>query len=246
MNKALVITDGVQENATVSPKRALLFEWRWVVLVCMLLGVSGGIRYWRDWQFYSLSKENEVPPFALEEIPRALGDWHMPEGSEGTLEPEIGRIAGATDHLIRTYVDEKSGKSAVVMILYGLATVVWPHTPDVCYPANGFKSASPSRDQDVDIRVPNKPMSARFRLQHFVKSKAGQTDYREVYYSFQNAGQWGLDVARNWKTFRYHPGMFKVQVQCQASRSGKIDESSVQDLLGRIVQEIEQRSAAKG
>ena len=67
-----------------------------------------------------------------------------------------------------------------------------------------------------------------------------------VYYSFQNAGQWEPDMAQNWKSFRYHPGMFKVQVQFQASSSGKIDKSSVEELLGRIVQEIEQRSVAKG
>ena len=211
----------------------------------MLLGSSGGIRYWRDWQFQSLLKESEVPPFALGEIPKVLGAWHAIEGSENTLEPEIARIAGASDHLIRTYVDEKSGQTATVMILYGLAYIVWAHTPEVCYPATGFKSVSPSLDKDIDIRVPEKLTSARFRLQHFVKSKAGQTDYREVYYSFQNAGQWGLDMAKNWKSFRYQPGMFKVQVQCQASSTIKINESSVQELLERIVQEIEQRLVPK-
>ena len=75
-----------------------------------------------------------------------------------------------------------------------------------------------------------------------MKSKAGQTDYREVYYSFQNAGRWGLDMAKTWKSFRYHPGMFKVQVQCQSSGTGKVDESSVEELLERIVQEIEKRA----
>ena len=83
----------------------------------------------------------------------------------------------------------------------------------------------------------------QFRLQHFVKSKAGQTDNRGVYYSFQNAGQWGYDMEKHWKSFRYHPGMFKVQVQCQSNMT---DESAVQGLIGRIVQEIELRSAAKG
>ena len=103
-------------------------------------------------------------------------------------------------------------------------TIVWPHTPDVCYPATGFRAVSPSRDKDLEIRVPEMPTPARFRLQHFIKSKAGQTDYREVCYSFRNAGQWGLDMGKNWKSFRYHPGMFKVQVQCQASSTAKIDE----------------------
>ncbi len=246
MNKALVMTDDVQENAPVSSKRSLLFEWRWVVLACILLSFSGGIRYWREWQFHSLSKGSEVAPFALEEIPRALGDWHVLEGSESTLEPEIARIAtGAPDprnSVQRTYVNEKSGESVEVLIIYGLASSVFAHTPDACYPAIGFKSL-PSGDQENDIPVPNNPMSAQFRRQHFLKSKAGQTVYREVYYSFENAGQWRYDMEKHWKAFRFHPGMFKVQVQCQG---GRTDESSVKDLLGRIVQEIEGHSAAKG
>ena len=61
----------------------------------MLLGISGGVRYWRDWQFHSLLKESEAPPFALGEIPKVLGAWHAVEGSDDTLEPEIARIAGA-------------------------------------------------------------------------------------------------------------------------------------------------------
>ena len=113
------------------------------------------------------------------------------------------------------------------------------HTPDVCYPATGFRAVLPSRDKDLEIRIPEKATPAQFRLQHFVKSKAGQTDYREVCYSFRNAGQWAPDMGKNWKSFRYHPGMFKVQVQCQASSSAKIDESAIKELLERIVQEIE-------
>jgi Protein of unknown function (DUF3485) len=247
MNNAFVITDEAQKNTPVPLKRGFLFEWRWVFIIGILLGASGGIRNWRDWRFHSLSKESAISPFSLSEIPNTLGDWHVVEGSESTLEPDIARITGATDHIIRmyNYVGKTSGETAVVMILYGLARDVWPHTPDACYPANGFRSVSPSRGQDIDIGVPEKSTSVRFRVQHFVKAKPGQVDYRVVYYSFQNAGEWGLDKEQNWKSFRYHPGMFKVQIQCQASSSGKIDESSVQELIGRIVYEIEHRSAAK-
>jgi hypothetical protein len=53
-------------------------------------------------------------------------------------------------------------------------------------------------------------------------------------------------MGRNWKSFRYHPGMFKVQVQCQVSSNGKIDENAIQDLLERIVQEIERGLASEG
>ena len=246
MNNAILISNEVRETAAAPSKRARPIEWKRAILICMLLGISGGVRYWRDWQFHSLLKESEAPPFALGEIPKALGAWHAVEGSDDTLEPEIARIAGASDHIIRTYVDERSGQSASVMVLYGLANVVWAHTPDACYPATGFRAVSPSRDKDLEIRIPEKATPAQFRLQHFVKSKAGQTDYREVCYSFRNAGQWAPDMGKNWKSFRYHPGMFKVQVQCQASSSAKIDESAIKELLERIVQEIERGLASEG
>ena len=219
MNNAIIAaTNETRDELPELTKPPAKLEWRWIALICMLLVISGAIRHWRDWQFQSLSRESEMSPFPLNEFPKELGSWRADEGSEATLEPDIARIAGASDYLIRTYVDEKSGESAVVMIIYGLAYRVWPHVPDVCYPANGFKSVSPP--EDMDIQVPGTTNKARFRMQNFVKYKAGQRDYREVYHSLRNAGEWGLDMGRNWKIFRYHPGMFKVQVQCQGSSSG--------------------------
>ncbi len=245
MNNAIIAAKNeTSDELPVLSRPAATFEWRWVALICMLLVISGAIRYWRDWRFQSLSRESEIPLFSLNEIPKELGSWQAEEGSEETLEPDIARIAGASDHLIRTYVDAKSGESAVVMIIYGLAYRVWPHVPDVCYPANGFKSVPPQ--EDIDIQIPGTANQARFRMQSFVKYKAGQRDYREVYHSFRNAGEWGIDMAKNWKIFRYHPGMFKVQVQHQGSSSGQKGENdSVDQLLGLIVREIERRVAEK-
>ena len=40
-------------------------EWTWTLLVCVVLGMSGGIRYLRAWQFQSLDKESEKSPFPL-------------------------------------------------------------------------------------------------------------------------------------------------------------------------------------
>jgi len=218
-------------------------EWTWTLLFCVVLGVSGGIRYLRDWQFQSLNKENEKPPFPLKEFPKTLGDWHEVEGPEITLDPQIARIAGSTDHLIRTYVNGKNGEQVSVMILYGLAYLVWPHTPDACYPAAGFKSVPPLRDVDID--VPETTIKARFREQNFAKYQTGAGIYQQVYYSLRNAGEWGLNLENRWKSFRYNPGMFKVQVQRQVVAVGKAENNSLEELLGKIIQEIEQRLTAK-
>jgi Protein of unknown function (DUF3485) len=218
-------------------------EWMWTLVVCVVLGVSGGLRYLRDWQFQSLNKEKEKPPFPLKEFPKTLGDWREVEGTEITLDPQVARIAGSTDHLTRTYVNEKNGERVSVMILYGLAYLVWPHTPNACYPAAGFKSVPPSRDVEID--VPETTIKARFREQNFAKYQTGAGIYQQVYYSLRNAGEWGLNLESRWKSFRYHPGMFKVQVQRQVVAVGKTENISLEEFLGKIVQEIEQRLAAK-
>src|SRR3954447_6992815 len=88
----------------------LRYEWTWILLAAVFLGISGGYRYWRDWQFQSLSKENERPPFSLKDFPKILGEWREVEGLETKLDPEIARIAGSSDHVIRTYINEKTGE----------------------------------------------------------------------------------------------------------------------------------------
>lgn len=221
-------------------------KWKWMALVCLLLGASGAIRTARDWQFYTRGKENEKLPFPLAEFPKHLGSWRVLEGSERKLEPEIAEIAGAVldGHIERIYIDEKTGQSADVLILYGLALNVWPHSPAICYPVQGFRPVTPLRDQDVSISVPDSSTKARFREQHFSKAIAGQVDYRVVYHSFLNAGHWDYDVQKKWKSFRYHPGMFKVQVQRLTDSGGLADESAFHVLLASIVQEIDHRLQA--
>ena len=198
--------------------------WSQLGLVCLLLAVSGGIRSVRDLKFSGLVKESENPPFPLTEFPKNLGTWHAVEGSESALEPEFALIAGAKESVIREYVDAKTHQKAAVMILYGLASIVWPHCPSACYPAQGFKRVSPLRDREVRISVPESTVSARFLEEHFTKAIAGQVNYRVVYHSFLNAGCWDFDVQKKWKSFRYHPGMFRVQVQRLVDSGSGSDE----------------------
>jgi hypothetical protein len=208
----------------------------------LLVGLSGGLRIWRDRQFQSLSRESEKPPFPLSDFPKALGDWQFVEGSETAMDPEVARIAGSSDHLIQSYRNALTGETVSVMILYGLAYKVWAHTPEVCYPSAGFRSI-PSSSQIASIRSPDGAHQAPFRKQRFIKAKAGNAILYEAYHSFRNAGRWSPEMEKEWKSFRYHPAMFKVQLQRQPSGSGS-DESDAEQLLGRIVLEIERRLSA--
>src|SRR6478752_2231905 len=77
--------------------------WSWMVITCVLLGISGGIRTWRERQFQTIEREGSACPFPLKELPYVMGNWKAIEGSETQLDPEIARIAGSSDHVIRSY-----------------------------------------------------------------------------------------------------------------------------------------------
>jgi hypothetical protein len=248
MENVLIETKASPKDRSVlaNPPHSLpAVRWRWLIVACVLLGISGAFRYWRDWQFESTSRESETPPFHLDEIPKTLGSWHAVEGMDETLEPEVQRIAGATDYISRMYKDEKSGQTALVLVLYGLAQMVHAHTPDVCYPSAGFSLVANS-ESVVRIPIPETRATAPFRRETFKKSKAGQQAAEEVYFSFLNNDQWDFNMARHWKRFRLHPGMFKVQIQSRASGLGQIENTPVNELLSAIVGQIEQRLKAGG
>jgi hypothetical protein len=242
MNDALMNTATIQDRQAAAPPTRV--ERTWIILICAILGLSGGARYWREWRFQGLSKESEKPPFPLKEFPMQLGDgWSVLEGSETILEPEVRRLAGAKDYLIRTYTN-KNGETLDVMILYGLAQIVWPHTPSVCYPAAGYRLMTAPRD--VDIPIPGSSATAQFREEDFARYKAGIRTYQQVYHSFRHAGRWEVDISNKWKSFRFHPGIFKVQIQRRVETMEKIDNRPMEEFVGVIVEEIERRLKANG
>jgi Protein of unknown function (DUF3485) len=223
--------------------KTLVSPWIWMVIACMLLGISGGIRFWRDRQFQSLAEESASCPFPLSEFPETLGTWHVIDGSDSQLDPEIARVAGSSDHIIRTYQDAKSAQAVKVLILYGPANSVFAHTPELCYPAAGYEPVDPPTEHTFSTAGSQTPV--RFRSAFFSKHVGGRGEYDEVYYTFLHNGQWLPEVESRWK-FRYQPGMFKVQLERLVSGLSKDTENSpTESLLREIVQEIEHRRTIK-
>jgi hypothetical protein len=211
--------------------------WAWMAVTCLLLGISGGIRFWREWQFRKQADASASCPFLLNDLPKRLGSWRAIEGSDAQLEPEVAEMAGSSDHIVRTYVDEKSGEHVVVLVLYGLASTVSQHTPEVCYPAAGYRLLRPDKVPDHQLSMPGSETPIRCRSLVYSKRVGGVGKYEEVYYTFLHNGQWLPDARkRRWKLFRYRPGIFKIQLQ--RTVSGLTDESPSQALLGELAREI--------
>ena len=191
----------------------------WFAITCVLLSVSGGIRFWRDMQFQAISKEGATSPISLKGLPRTFGQWHAVEGSDTQLDPEIARIAGSSEHVIRSYRDAKSGEEVVVLVLYGLADGLFAHTPDVCYPAAGFQKVNiEAKNRTIELPESNKQLT--FRTAFFGRQVAGMLNCVQVSWTFRHNGQWLPDVGGRWKSFRYHPGMLKIQIQRMTCEQG--------------------------
>ena len=218
-------------------KRAVVVSpWIWMTVTCLILGISGGLRFWRDWQFSALAAESAACPFRLSELSTTMGTWQATPG-EAQLDPEVARFAGATEHFVRNYIDQKSGDQATALTLYGPATDVHLHTPEICYPAAGYQIVKGPIDRS--IAVPGVKEPVRYRWAVYMKRVGNIPRYEEVFYSFLHHGDWLPDVTGRWKTFRYYPGLFKVQI---ANPTSGLSEGPSLSLLTGFIREISERT----
>ncbi len=211
--------------------------WAWMLLACALLGASGGVRAWQDYRFGTALKQSEAPPFPLKDLPKVLGDWRSREGTEEKLDPEVARVAGCSDHVIRTYMNRTTGVSVTLLVLYGRADEVSYHLPVTCYPAAGYGAVEMPEMREI----PGDHTPALFRSEVFARGGSARVR-AEVYHAFLHGGRWIPDARGSWKEFRHHPSMFKVQTQrVVAERERRNVNNPSEQFLAVLLPEIERR-----
>jgi hypothetical protein len=216
----------------------------WMALACLLLGISGGIRSWREWQFAALAAESNRPPFHLSDLPRAIGNWESIAGEDGKLDDRVARVAGSSDSIIRTYVDKKGGDQISTLAIYGPAEKVFAHSPDACYPSAGYQLVKGPVDREMS--VPGVKGTVRYRWAIYVRRIGGIGYYQETYHTFFYNGEWLPEAGDRWKSFRYHPSMFRVLLERPASGLSDEVHRPTEELLGEFVREISSRTSHDG
>jgi hypothetical protein len=76
----------------------------------------------------------------LADLPMTLGEW---DGQPDELDPRQLAIADASGHVLRRYVNHRTGAAVSVLLLCGRPGPVSAHTPQVCYGASGFDLVGP-------------------------------------------------------------------------------------------------------
>jgi Protein of unknown function (DUF3485) len=218
--------------------------WLWMTLACLFLGISGGIRFWRDWQFASLAAESDRPPFHLSDLPRTLGNWESLAKEDGKLNDQVARVAGSSDNIIRNYLDKKSGDQVSALAIYGRADKVFAHSPDACYPAAGYQLVKGPVDREMSM--PGVKGTVRYRWAIYMKRVGGFGHYQEAYHTFFYNGEWLPETSDRWKSFRYHPSMFRVLLERPVSSLSDAVHRPSEELLGEFVREISGRMSHDG
>ena len=214
----------------------------WCVGASLLLISSGVVRAVQSGR-YELDRNSQVEcPFPLKELPRKVGDWHVVEGSETILDPLTTRITGSTDYVIWKYVNEMTGPALSVLVLYGPAEPVVPHTPQVCYPATGHRAVGGPVDKPIKI---GEHEVATFRSAVFLKSVGREMAQSVVYHSFLLDGIWSPTIA-NRKFPRKSPGIFKIQIQRRGmpNEQSEGDNEPIERFLQEFLPVVEKKIAA--
>jgi hypothetical protein len=202
--------------------------WTWVVIACVLLGTSGVVRAMQE-RRHQVEKDYKAQcPIDLEKLPNQFGnEWRVPKEKEGNrkLDDFTLRITGGTAHEIRTYVNELTGVSLTVLVLYGPAEPVLPHTPQACYPASGFDLGEAPTIRTIEYSLgeneKGEPIKdkAEFISASYAKPNGRQMLREGVYHSFRldlrdgKSGKWDPWIGLGYKFPRRNPGIFKIQVQ---------------------------------
>jgi hypothetical protein len=228
-------------------------SWTWAAIACVLLGASGVVQAVQNRRHADEKGTVEACPFPLASIPSKFGVWRLVEGGEKKLDDLTMRITGGSDYVMRAYVDDLTGVTLMVLILFGPAEPVLPHTPEVCYPSSGYAKTDFSSNASIDYS-PGKdsegqPITkqALFRSSVYQKPLGRMVDREVVYHSFRLDGQWSPYIGAGKKFPRRNPGIFKIQVQRQVVEGESLGKNDpIEQFLGSLLTEIEKDINAAG
>ena len=212
----------------------------WCLGATLLLVGSGVVRAVQSNRYNEDRTASIDCPFPLKTLPRTIGGWHVLNGSETVLDPLTTRITGSTDHILLTYMDDMTGVALSVLVLYGPAEPVLPHTPEVCYPSSGFQPAGETIDRSIKI---SDQEQATFRSSLFAKPGGRNVIRKLVYHSFLLNTPWTPSIA-NRKFPRKNPGIYKVQIERRVVDGERRDgDEPIEDFVQKLVPVIEKMNA---
>jgi hypothetical protein len=204
-----------------------------VVMVLPLVlayGVAEGL--WSDrWQ---LSQELEQSPQRLASLPTTLGPW---QGEDVELDARVVRQAELRGHLMRRYIQPRTGESVTVLAVCGRPGPVAVHSPQVCYGGAGFAPASQRTPFHLEVEGLSAP--ADFWSERYQKVEAAIPEQLQIYYAW-NAGKGWAAVDNPRLHFAAARALYKIYVVRNLPRIDEPAENDpIPDFLRLLMPELD-------
>jgi hypothetical protein len=207
-----------------------------VLPVVLAYGVAEGL--WSDrWQ---LSPELEQSSQRLASLPKTLGAW---ESDDVEIDPRIVRRAELRGHLMRRYVQPRTGETITVLAVCGRPGPIAVHTPQVCFGGAGFAPVAARTNFHLDAADSSTP--ADFWSERYQKVGAAIPEQMQLYYTW-NAGKGWVAADNPWLRFAAARVLYKIYVVRTLPRIDEPAENDpIPDFLRLLMPELDRCLFAK-
>jgi hypothetical protein len=147
----------------------------------------------------------------MADLPMTLGDW---DGQPGELDARQLAVADVSGHLLRRYVNRRSGAVVTVMLLCGRPGPVSVHRPEVCYGGAGYELAGPM------AKHPAPAEAGEFWACRFQKFRAGVPEHLRVLYAWSATGKWEASESPR-TAFARSAALYKLYVIREMARENE-------------------------
>jgi hypothetical protein len=162
-----------------------------------------------------------------------VGSWdgQPVTGDQATMPEEVvGR------NVTVRYVNRTTGQTVLAYLACGHTQTMEVHTPLDCYPANGFRVATPeARVSPLPGAGPDRP---EFWTATFSQGESGTPVHLRIFWSWKGAGRWQAPDNPG-RTFRRSPFLYKCYAIRQlVTPDEPLDGDPALDFLKDLTQEL--------
>ncbi len=117
----------------------------------------------------------------LKKVPTNVGDWR---GEDRAVDPNVRQVAGAIGAVQRDYHNVRTGEKVSLWLIVGHSRDVSFHTPDICYPGQGFEARAPENSVYTMVfpPLPDTP----FFTNTFIRENATGQQLERVFWTWYN------------------------------------------------------------
>jgi hypothetical protein len=115
----------------------------------------------------------------LDKVPTTVGDWR---GDDVPVDPNVRKTAGAIGAVQRAYHNVRTGEKVDLWLIVGHAREVSAHTPDICYPSQGFQARA-SENSVFTMVFPDQPKTD-FLTNTFLLENSSGPQLKRVFWNW--------------------------------------------------------------